>query len=116
MVVVAVKLPEVPVMVSVAVPAVAELLAVSDRTLVVVVLVGLKDAVTPLGSPEATKLTLPVKPPAGVTVMVLVPVAPPGVIDTLAGPDPGGRFGVTPRIEFPSPRPVVETRTGSFGP
>src|SRR5437879_2176673 len=85
MVVVAVRLPEVPVMVTVAVPAVAELLAVRDRTLVVVVLVGLKDAVTPLGSPEATKLTLPVKHPAGFTAMVLRLVAPPRVIDDVQG-------------------------------
>src|SRR5258708_32463290 len=106
MVVDAVRLPEVPVMVTVAVPAVAELLAVSDRTLVVVVLVGLKDAVTPLGSPEATKLTLPVKPPAGVTVMVLVPVAPPGVIDTLAGAAPRGRGRGPAPLEFPTPAPA----------
>ena len=105
MVVVAVKLPEVPVMVTVAVPAVAELLAVSDRTLVVVVLVGLKDAVTPLGSPEATKLTLPVKPPAGVTVMVLVPAAPPGVIDRLLGAAERVKLGVTARLNSQMPRP-----------
>jgi hypothetical protein len=71
-----VKLPEVPVMVTVAVPVVAVLLAISVRVLVVVVLVGLKEAVTPLGRPEADKLTLPLKPFCGVTVMVLVPLAP----------------------------------------
>jgi hypothetical protein len=42
---------------------VAVVLAVSVNVLVLVVLVGLKDAVTPLGKPEADKLTLPVKPP-----------------------------------------------------
>ena len=105
MVVVAVRLPEVPVMVTVAVPAVAELLAVSDRTLVVVVLVGLKDAVTPLGSPEAAKLTLPVKPPAGVTVMVLVPAAPPGVIDILLGAAERVKLGLTVRLKSQMPRP-----------
>jgi hypothetical protein len=71
-----VKLPEVPVMVTVAVPVVAVLLAISVRVLVVVVLVGLKEAVTPLGRPEADKLTLPLKPFCGVTVMVLVPLVP----------------------------------------
>src|SRR5258708_24985691 len=114
MVVDAVRLPEVPVMVTVAVPAVAELLAVSDRTLVVVVLAGLKDAVTPLGSPEATKLTLPVKPPAGVTVMVLVPAAPPGVIDILAGAAERAKLGVAARLDSQMPRPQGETRRALF--
>ena len=63
--------PDVPVTVTVAGPVVAELLAVSVTMLVLVVLAGLNDAVTPPGRPEATKLTLPVKPPVGFTVMVL---------------------------------------------
>ena len=70
------KLPEAPVMVTVAVPVAAALLAVSVNVLALVVLVGLKEAVTPLGRPEADKLTLPLKPFCGVTVMVLVPLAP----------------------------------------
>jgi hypothetical protein len=61
-VVVFVKLPEVPVMVTVTVPVVAVLLAVSVNVLVPVVLLGLNDAVTPLGRPDADKLTLPLKP------------------------------------------------------
>ena len=61
-VVVFVKLPEVPVMVTVNVPVVAVLLAVSVSVLVLVVLLGLNDAVTPLGRPEADKLTLALKP------------------------------------------------------
>src|SRR5205807_825357 len=36
----------------------------------------LNKAVTPLGRPEADKLTLPVKPFCGVTAIVLVPLAP----------------------------------------
>ena len=71
-----VKLPEEPVTVTVAIPVVAALLAVSINVLVFVVLVGLNDAVTPLGKPDADKLTLPLKPFCGVTVMVLVPEAP----------------------------------------
>jgi hypothetical protein len=64
-------------MVTVAVPTGAALLAVSVNVLVPpVVLAGLKDAVTPAGRPEADKLTLPVKPLCGVTVIVLVPLAP----------------------------------------
>jgi hypothetical protein len=75
--VVLVKLPEVPVTVTVTVPVVAVLLAVNVKVLEVVVLVGLKLDVTPLGRPEADKLTLPLKPFCALTVMVLVPLAPP---------------------------------------
>lgn len=71
-----VKLPEVPVMVTVTMPVVAVGLAVSVKMLVAVAGFGLKDAVTPLGKPEADKLTLPLKPFCGVTVTVLVPFAP----------------------------------------
>src|SRR5260370_447629 len=41
-----------------------------------VVLAGLKDEVTPLGRPDAGKLTLPLKPFSGFTVIVLLPLAP----------------------------------------
>ena len=58
------------------VPVAAVLLAVNVRVLVVVVLPGLNAAVTPLGKPEAERLTLLLKPLCGVTVMVLVPFAP----------------------------------------
>jgi hypothetical protein len=75
-VVVFIKLPEVPVMVTVTVTVDAVLLAVSVNMLALVVLVGLKEAVTPLGRPEAAKVTLPLKPFCGVTVMVLAPLAP----------------------------------------
>lgn len=75
-VVVAVRLPEVPVMVTVDVPVVAVLLAVSVNTLVPVVGFVPNAAVTPLGKPDAAKVTLPVNPPASVTVTVLVPLLP----------------------------------------
>jgi hypothetical protein len=78
------KLPDVPVMVTVTVPVVAVVLAVSVKVLVAVVGFGLKDAVTPLGKPDADKLTLPLKPFCGVTVIVLAPLAP-WVIVTLLG-------------------------------
>jgi len=53
------------------------LLAISVRTLVLVVLAGLNvEAVTPLGTLEAESVTLPLKPYCGVTVMVLVPLLP----------------------------------------
>src|SRR6266403_1044979 len=76
MVVVFVKLPDEPVTVTVTVPVAAMPLAVSVRVLVLAVLPGLNDAVTPLGRPAADKLTLPLKPFCRVTVMVLAPFVP----------------------------------------
>ena len=77
MVVVCVKAAEVPVMVTVVgPPVVAEALAVSVSRLVPVVGLVAKPAVTPLGNPEAARLTLPVNPFVGFTVIVLVPLLP----------------------------------------
>ena len=70
-VVCAVKLPEVPETVIVDVPVVAVPLAVKVSVLVVDVGFGLKPAVTPDGKPDAARVTLPLKPPESVTVMVL---------------------------------------------
>ena len=56
------RLPEEPVIVTVTLPVVAVLIAVNVSVLVVGVLVGLNEAVTPLGKPEAERLTLPLKP------------------------------------------------------
>ena len=74
--VVAVTLPEVPVIVTVAVPVVAVLLAVSVSTLLPVVGLVPNAAVTPLGSPDAARVTLPVNPPTSVTVIVSVALEP----------------------------------------
>jgi hypothetical protein len=71
MVAVWVSEPDVPVTVTVAGPVVAELLVVRVSVLVAVVLAGLNEAVTPVGNPVAARLTLPVKPPVGFTVIVL---------------------------------------------
>jgi hypothetical protein len=71
-----VRLPDVPVIVTLAVPTVAVPLAVKLNVLALVVLAGLKEAVTPIGRPDTDKLTLPLKPFCGVTVTVLVPLAP----------------------------------------
>jgi len=70
------KLPDVPVIVTVTVPVAAVLLAVNVNELVLVVLAGLKDTLTPLGNPVADKLTLPLKPLWGETVIVPVPLVP----------------------------------------
>jgi hypothetical protein len=56
------------------------LLAVSVTVLVPVVLDGLKDAVTPLGRPDADKLTLLLKPFDGLTVTVLLAFEPWGTV------------------------------------
>ena len=59
-----------------AAPAVAPLDAANVTVLVPVVEIGLKLAVTPDGNPLALSVTLPVKPPRGTTVTVLVAVPP----------------------------------------
>jgi hypothetical protein len=76
MVVVCVMLPDVPVMVTVAVPSDAVAPAVSVKVLAPVAGLGLKLAVTPAGKPEAARVTLPLKPLDGVMVTVLVPLVP----------------------------------------
>src|SRR5437868_4341073 len=74
--VVLVRLPEVPTMVALIVPVAAVLLIASVKVLLLVVLAGLNEAVIPLGSPEAERLTLSLKPFCGAMVIVLVPLAP----------------------------------------
>ena len=71
-----VKLPEVQVIVTGNVPTAAGLAAVKVRVLVVAVVPGLNEAVTPEGRPDADKLTLPLKPNCGVIVMVFVLLVP----------------------------------------
>jgi hypothetical protein len=66
---------EVPWMVIVAVPAVAELLAVSVSTLLPVAGLVPNAAVTPLGIPDAVRVTGPLNPPTSVTLIVSVPPA-----------------------------------------
>ena len=63
-------------MVIVLVPVVAVLLAVKVRTLVDLVGLVPNEAVTPLGNAEFERVTDPVNPPEGVTVMVLLPLVP----------------------------------------
>jgi hypothetical protein len=114
------KLPEVPVMVTVTVPVADVPLAVSVNVLVLVALVGVKEADTPLGKPEADKLTLPLKPFCGVTVMVLVALAPCVIVKLLGdtestklgvGEDPGQLLTKLAALRVPIPvaksHPVV---------
>ena len=71
MVVVCVSAPETPVMVTVRVPVVAELLVINVNAPLPVGGFGLKGAVTPLPRPEADKITLPANPSLGVTTIVV---------------------------------------------
>jgi hypothetical protein len=68
-----VKLPDVPEIVTVDEPVVAVAEAVRVMVLVVVAGLELNAAVTPLGKPDADRLTLPLKPFSGVIETVLVP-------------------------------------------
>jgi hypothetical protein len=75
------------------VPVAAVLLAVNVSVLVEVVGFVLNDAVTPLGSAEVESVTDPVKPPEGVTVMVLLPLVPCLTVK-LEGEAESEKFGV----------------------
>jgi hypothetical protein len=76
MVAVSVKVPEVPVTVTVAEPVGAELLVVRVSTLAPVVGLVPNAAVTPVGRPDAARVTLPLNPFRFVTVIVSVAVFP----------------------------------------
>src|ERR1700758_133996 len=102
MVVVCVKLPEVPVIVIVRVPVVAELLAVKVTVLVLVAGFGLKAAVVPLPNPEAESVTEPVNPPEGVMVIVLVPCELRVIVRLVGEAD---------SVKFPLPVPVTVNDT-----
>lgn len=71
-VVLALRLPDVPVMVTVDVPPAAALPAVRVSTLLPLVGFVPKIAVTPRGRPDTARATLPVNPPSSATVMVSV--------------------------------------------
>jgi hypothetical protein len=88
-----VSVPDVPVTVTVAVPVVAVELAVSVSTLLEVAGFVPKLAVTPAGNPEADNVTLPVNPPDGVIVMVLLPLLP-CVTLRLVGEADSEKFGL----------------------
>jgi hypothetical protein len=101
-VVLAVVLPEVPLMVTVDEPTVAVLLAVNVTTLLPVVGLVPNAAVTPLGKPEAASVTLPVNPPSSVTETVSVAVLP-CITDRLDGDG----VSVKPGVAVPDDTNVV---------
>src|SRR5215467_6907108 len=63
-------------MLTVKVPVAAATPTVNVRTLLEFAGLGTNEAVTPLGKAEAEKVTLPLKPFCGTTVIVLEPLAP----------------------------------------
>ena len=91
-----VTVPDVPVSVNGTVPVVAALVAVSSSVLAVLAGFGLKAALTPLGRPDAARVTVPVKPSCGAIVIALVPLDPritvrlPGDADSVKLPTVGG--------------------------
>ena len=103
--------------VTVTVPVVAVLLAVNVKVLVFVALTGLRLAVTPLGRPEAARLTALLKPFTGMTVTVLVPLLP-WVIVTLLGAAERENPGIGPPVgqlatrlvAFNEPIPVAKSQ------
>jgi hypothetical protein len=113
-VVVLLRLPEVPVTVIVNVPIVAPLLAVSVSVVEVWELVGVKEAVTPLGNPEARKLTLPLNPFHGVTITAVVPLPPCPTLTLLAEVE-SVKVGLVPGqlltrlAAFTEPMPVAKS-------
>ena len=66
---VALRLPEVPVTVTVDVPAGALAPATKVNVLALDVPPGLNEAVTPVGKPDTARATVPLNPPVGATVM-----------------------------------------------
>lgn len=108
-VVVADSEPDVPLIVTVAVPVVAAELAVRLSTLDPVVGLVPNAAVTPLGKPDAANVTAPENPPASATLIVLVPAAPPCVIETLFGDEDRLKLGcvvVDPASRLIKPLPL----------
>ena len=94
-----VNVPDVPVIVTVAVPEGAVALTERVSVLLLVAGFGANDAITPLGRPDAARVTLPVKAFAGTTVIVLVPLLPcttPKVLGEDESVKDGGAVGVDP--------------------
>src|SRR5215469_3283221 len=112
------RLPEPPVIVILNVPVVAVAFAVSVSVLVVVVLVGLNDAATPVDSPDADKLTAPVKPFCAFTLTVIGPLLVPCVMVTVVGDVESQKFGpdvqlFTKLVTFTLPMPVAKSQPGA---
>src|SRR5271166_2033920 len=110
-----VKVPDVPVIVTVTVPVAAVALAAKVSPLVVVAGLVSKAAVTPLGRPDAERVTLPLKPFSAVIAIVLCPL-PPWVTVKVPGEGESVKFGVpagqlfTRLAAFTVPIPVAKSQ------
>lgn len=93
MLVEAVRVPEVPVIVIVCGPDVAVAAAVNETVLAEVLLVGLKLAVMPEGRPATVNATAPVKPFAGITLILELDAMPPIGVDKVAEADDNVKLG-----------------------
>lgn len=104
------RLPDLPVMVTVEVARVAEVVADRMRLQVVGVAPALNEPVTPAGKPEIPSETVPVKPFCGVNVRVLLPVAPWGMLIAVGEADSakvGGGAMVSAIVALPVNLPDV---------
>ena len=72
--------PALPVIVTVEVPGAAFVEALNVSVVVRVAVAALNVAVTPVGRPAAEKVTVPLKPLRGVTVIALAPLPPWGML------------------------------------
>ena len=107
------RAPDVPITVTETVPVAADAVALKVNVLVFVVLVGLKDAVTPLGRVDViARFTLLLKPPDGLTVIVLVMLAPWARVTEL-GEAKTVKLGLTLLLELPPPHAAKARRLGN---
>ena len=81
------RLPDLPVMVTVAVPAAAEAVAANVRIALADVAPALNDPLTPVGRPMMLTVTVPAKPFCGVKVRVVVPVEPCATLSAVGDAD-----------------------------
>lgn len=116
MLVIAVVVPEVPVMVTVTAEDVtcADALAVNVSTWVPDAEPAAKDDVTPFGSPLAASATVPEKPPKSATVIVLVTL-PPCATETLTGAGDNVKPGAVVTVKFSVSVTVIVSLSGGPG-
>jgi hypothetical protein len=96
------RLPDMPLTITVVVPVVAVPDAVRVITLVVAVLVGVNDAVTPEGNPVTDRVTLSAKP-FRATMAILLVALPPWPTVAAVGAAESVKFGDGPDLLLPHP-------------
>lgn len=115
-VVLLVNLPDVPMIVNVAVAGEAVALTANVSVLFEVAGLGLNAAVTPLGSPDTFKVTFPLNPPCGIMAIALVPLLPWMMVNALGAAAANVKPGVgsgqlfTRLAAFIVPIPVAKSQ------